>query len=54
MKVKFQADADLDARVLRGLRRAAPEIDIRSAADARHALEYNLEESSERERVRVA
>ena len=34
MKLTFQADADLDGRVLRGLRRAAPEIDIRSAADA--------------------
>jgi len=34
MRVKFQADADLDGRVLRGLRRAAPEIDIRTAADA--------------------
>ena len=34
MKVRFQADADLDGRVLRGLRRAAPEIDIRTAADA--------------------
>jgi len=37
MKLRFQADADLDGRVLRGLRRAAPEIDIRSAADARLA-----------------
>jgi hypothetical protein len=34
MQVRFQADADLDGRVLRGLRRAAPEIDIRTAADA--------------------
>ena len=34
MRVKFQADADLDGRILRGLRRAAPEIDIRTAADA--------------------
>src|SRR5215470_1963437 len=34
MRVKFQADADLDGRVLRGLRRAAPEIDIRTATDA--------------------
>jgi len=32
MKVRFQADADLDGRVLRGLRRAAPELDIRTAA----------------------
>lgn len=37
MKLKFQADADLDGRVLRGLRRATPEIDFRSAADARLA-----------------
>ena len=34
MRVKFQADADLDGRVLRGLRRVAPEIDIRTAAEA--------------------
>ena len=34
MKVRFQADADLDGRVLRGLRRAAPGIDIRTTADA--------------------
>ena len=34
MRVRFQADADLDARVLRGLRRAAPEIDIRTATEA--------------------
>jgi predicted nuclease of predicted toxin-antitoxin system len=34
MRVRFQADADLDGRILRGLRRAAPEIDIRSAIDA--------------------
>jgi predicted nuclease of predicted toxin-antitoxin system len=34
MRVRFQADGDLDGRILRGLRRAAPEIDIRSAADA--------------------
>src|ERR1700733_8340348 len=34
MRVKFQADADLDGRILRGLRRAAPEIDIRIAMDA--------------------
>jgi hypothetical protein len=35
MKIKFQAYADLDGRVLRGLRRTVPEIDIRTAADAR-------------------
>ena len=34
MRVRFQADADLDGRVLRGLRRAAPEIDIRTATEA--------------------
>ena len=34
MRVRFQADADLDGRILRGLRRAAPEIDIRTATDA--------------------
>ena len=34
MRVRFQADADLDARVLRGLRRVAPEIDMRTANDA--------------------
>jgi hypothetical protein len=34
MRVRFQADADLDGRILRGLRRTAPEIDIRTAAEA--------------------
>jgi predicted nuclease of predicted toxin-antitoxin system len=34
MRVKFQADADLDERVLRGLRRAMPEIDFRTATAA--------------------
>jgi hypothetical protein len=34
MRVRFQADADLDGRIIRGLRRVAPEIDIRTAADA--------------------
>ena len=34
MKVRFQADADLDGRIVRGLRRASREIDIRTAADA--------------------
>jgi hypothetical protein len=34
MRVRFQADADLDGRVLRGLRRTVPEIDFRTATDA--------------------
>jgi len=34
MRVRFQADADLDGRILRGLRRVAPELDIRTSADA--------------------
>lgn len=34
MRVRFQADADLDGRVLRELRRAEPGADIRTAADA--------------------
>jgi hypothetical protein len=34
MRVKFQADADLDGRVLRGLKRKMPEIDFRTAAGA--------------------
>jgi hypothetical protein len=34
MRVRFQADADLDGRILRGLWRAEPEIDIRTAFDA--------------------
>ncbi|MGA3016535.1 MAG: DUF5615 family PIN-like protein [Bryobacteraceae bacterium] len=34
MRVRFQADADLDGRVLRGLRRAAPGLDIRTANNA--------------------
>ena len=34
MRVRFQADADLDGRILRGLRRVTHEIDIRTATDA--------------------
>ena len=34
MRVKFQADADLDGRVLKALRRSAPEIDFRTAHHA--------------------
>ena len=34
MRVRFQADADLDGRIVRGLRRIVPEIDMRTAADA--------------------
>ena len=34
MRVRYQADAGLDGRIVRGLRRIAPEIDIRTAADA--------------------
>ena len=34
MRIRFQADADLDGRVIRGLKRRSPEIDIRWAANA--------------------
>ncbi len=34
MRVRFQADADLDGRILRGLRRVSSEIDFRTASDA--------------------
>jgi hypothetical protein len=34
MRVRFQADADLDGRVLRGLKRVAREIDFQTAAEA--------------------
>lgn len=34
MPIKYQADADLNLRVVRGLKRIAPEIDFCSAADA--------------------
>src|SRR5450756_2288445 len=37
MPVRFQADAGLDGRVLRGLRRAAPGVDIRTANHAGRA-----------------
>jgi predicted nuclease of predicted toxin-antitoxin system len=43
MRVRFQADADLDCRVLRGLRRAAPGVDIRTAVDAELANVDDLE-----------
>ncbi len=34
MRVRFHADADLEGRIVRGLRRAEPRIDIRTAAAA--------------------
>ena len=34
MRVRFQADADLDGRIVRGLKRRSPDIDTRTAADA--------------------
>jgi hypothetical protein len=34
MKVKFQADADLDGRIIRGLKRRLPEIEILTADQA--------------------
>ena len=48
MRVKFQADADLDARVLRALKRAAPEIDVRTASEA------GLESLPDSEVLRIA
>jgi hypothetical protein len=57
MKVRFQADADLDGRVLRGIRRAAPEIEIRSAADARLAGVPDIEvlrRAAEQRRVLIS
>lgn len=38
MRIRFQADADLDGRILRGLRRVAPEVDVRTAAEAGRVL----------------
>ena len=34
MRVRFQADGDLDGRIVRGLRRTTPEIDMRTASNA--------------------
>ena len=34
MRIRFQADADLDGRIVRGLKRRAQDVDIRTAADA--------------------
>src|SRR5262245_58108496 len=34
MRIRFQADADLDGRIVRALKRKAQVIDIRTAADA--------------------
>jgi len=34
VRLRFQADANLDARLVRGLKRIAPEIDIQSASEA--------------------
>ena len=48
MRVRFQADADLDGRVIRGLRRAEPAVDIRTATDA------GLEGLTDSEVLRIA
>ncbi len=34
MRIRFQADADLDGRIIRALKRKSLDIDIRPAADA--------------------
>src|SRR5258706_13169544 len=34
MRARFQADADLDARIIRGLKRRQPEIDFQTAEEA--------------------
>ena len=34
MRVRFQADADLDGRIIRGLKRRQAQIDIQTATDA--------------------
>jgi hypothetical protein len=34
VRVRYQADVDLDGRIIRGLRRTAPEIEIRTATQA--------------------
>lgn len=34
MRIRFQADADLDGRVIRGLKRRSQDVDIRSSAQA--------------------
>ncbi len=34
MRVRFQVDADLDARIVRGLRRRKPDVDFQTAEDA--------------------
>ncbi|MEP7353504.1 MAG: DUF5615 family PIN-like protein [Acidobacteriota bacterium] len=33
MNIRFQADEDLDARIIRGIRRVAPEVDIQTASE---------------------
>ncbi len=37
MRVKFQADADLDVRIIQGLKRRIPEVDFRTSTEARLA-----------------
>lgn len=34
MRIRFQADADLDGRIIRGIKRRSRDIDIRTAASA--------------------
>lgn len=43
MRTRFQADADLDGRIIRGLKRRNPAVDIRSAADAQFVGVEDLE-----------
>src|SRR2546427_3238358 len=48
MKVRFQADADLDNRIVRGIKRRGPEVDFRTA----HAA--GLSKLSDTEVLKVA
>lgn len=48
MRIKYQADADLNLRVVRGLKRIAPEIDFRTPAEA------DLEARPDPEVLRIA
>lgn len=48
MKIAFQADADFNVKILKGLRRIAPEIDFQSAENA------NLQGKDDRSVLEIA
>lgn len=42
MKVRYQADADLNEDIVTGIQRRAPEIDFQTAAELEYALCWHV------------